>query len=128
MCLWTTQEKPKRVDAPIKAYKVLEFIEDEYFSPVYYYNYTQHIVDNILVKEEVPKIEYEREFYAVGKGRVGRGLHLFTSYEAARFFLMPSPYKTLVIFECEIPEGAYCFLNESKTEICTNKFRFIKEV
>lgn len=126
MCLWTTQEKPKRTDASIKAYKVLEFIDNEYFSPVQFCNYTPFIGGNLLVKEKIPKIECEGEFYIIGRGRVNEGLHLFTEYTSAA--LVASRSSKRVVFECEIPEGAYYFLNEDKTEICTNKFRFIKEV
>lgn len=126
MCLWTTQEKPVRADAPIKAYKVLEFIEEEYFSPVQFCNYTPFIENNILVKEKVPRIEYEGEFYIIGRGRVNEGLHLFTELGSAE--LVASRSSKRVVFECEIPEGAYYFLNLDRTEICTNKFRFIKEV
>ena len=126
MCLWTTQLKPIKVDALIKAYKVLEFIDNEYFSPVQFCNYTLFIGSNFLIKESIPKIEYEGEFYIIGRGRVNKGLHLFTEYTSAA--LVASRSSKRVIFECEIPEGAYYFLNEDKTEICTNKFRFIKEV
>lgn len=72
------------------------------------------------------KCSRNKEFYIIGRGRVNEGLHLFTELGSAE--LVASRSSKRVVFECEIPEGAYYFLNLDKTEICTNKFRFIKEV
>ena len=126
MCLFTKRLKPVKAEVPIKAYKVLKVVKEEYFSPVQFYNYTPFIENNILVKEKVPRIEYEGEFYIIGRGRVNKGLHLFMELDYAE--LVASRDSTRVVFECEIPEGAYYFLSDDKAEICTNKFRFIKEI
>lgn len=126
MCLWTKMEKPIKAETPIKAYKVLLLLGDAYFSPVQYYEYTSYLNGFLLVKDVVPEIEYKEELYILGVGRINRGLHLFANLEDAKLVASRCPNR--LVFECEIPEGSYYFLNKDNNEICTNQFRFIREV
>lgn len=58
--------------------------------------------------------------------KVNEGFHLFTrEYEAS---YVSEKFETGVIFECEIPIGSYYFMEDGRTQICTNQFRFIKEI
>lgn len=124
MCLFTVQSKPLIAKEPIKCYKALisHYTSNKYLSPIQKFNYTQFIKKNLLVKGKIPKIEDEIELLLRGIGRVNRGFHLYTRYPETLY------YGNGIIFECEIPVGSYYFTNPYGTEICTNQFRFIKEI
>lgn len=122
MCLFTVQSKPLIAKEPIRAYKILIAHSASYISSIQKFNYTQFIKKNLLVKDKIPKIENEIELILRGIGRVNRGFHLYTRCPETLY------YGNGIIFECEIPVGSYYFTNPYGTEICTNQFRFIKEI
>lgn len=131
MCLWTKQIKPLIAEEPIIAYKVLiNTIDNKFISPYQEYDYTKYINSNEIIKDVIPKAinpnvcEVLEDIMKLKK--VYKGIHLFTKIETSFYFA--KCFRSSVIFKCEIPINSYYFMNSSETEICTNQFKFIKEI
>lgn len=127
MCLITSNPKVHCCIKPIKAYKVLLLTEDEmYISPYKLYDYTRYTKDGTLVKDCIPRpiLDYSSRKYVVNEG-----LHLCSDLHStlAELQIVEESYSNrIAVFECEIPPGSIYIRGEK--DICTNQFRFIKEV
>lgn len=135
MCLITNQMVPVINPMPIRAYKVLTetptssimkrllHMYKEYTSPIMDFDYTKYVYSHNLIKGVVPKINYIRE--------VHKGFHLFISLEATKNLLGQYPKDSIckgVVFECEIPINSHYFVSYDDLEICTDQFKFVKEI
>lgn len=135
MCLITYQRIPLVNHNPIRAYKVLtvrptlnvwkrlRHITNEYISPIMEFDYTYFVHSNNLIKGVIPRVVELRE--------VHEGFHLYIDLEATKTLLEKysiSSHCKGVVFECEIPSNSYCIESYNGKEICTNQFRFIKEI
>lgn len=133
MCLITHQKYPIENGKPIKAYKVVATTPNKNFfgvllwGPIRYkapfysiFEYTKFIRFHHTVSGLVPKAIVNA---------VNQGFHLYLDIESAKYTIKHYDiYNRWVIFECEIPIGSKCFVNDDNTEICTNQFRFIRKV
>lgn len=130
MCLLTNQATSIINEKPIKAYKVLikiptlsviersMHILNKYISPIMEFNYTHYIHSGRIIRGIIPE--------AIWGGEVHAGFHLFISLDVAK--KLSDPHSKMVIFECEIPSNSHCFVSYDDLEICTNQFRFIREL
>lgn len=129
MCLYTKQKEPLIAEKPIKAFKVLYNFGDKFLSAFQDYDYTEYVNSHCLVKDTIPKAEHPSLNLVIAcfdLEVVNRGLHLYINKAKA---IAAAKWCTAgVVFECDIPIGSYYFLNDGETEICTNQFRFIKEI
>lgn len=132
MCLWTKQTKPLVAEEPIIAYKLLiHTINNKFISPYQVYDYTEYINNNEIVKDAIPRAIKPNNVGELledimGLKKVCEGIHLFAKADEA--FILAKCLRSGVIFKCEIPIGSCYFINNNKTEICTNQFKFIKEL
>lgn len=136
MCLITNQATSIINEKPIRAYKVLTetptlnimkrlflHIYKKYSAPIMEFDYTNYVYSHNLVKGAIPKVNRD--------GVVNEGFHLFISLGATKDLLeqYPKGFRCRgVVFECEIPSNSHCFVSYDDLEICTNQFRFIKEI
>lgn len=127
MCLRTQSSEVHCCIKSIKAYKVLLLTEDEmYVSPYKCYDYTRYVKDNTLVKDCIPQPIFECSSCSYV---VNEGLHLCSDLHSAmtEMWIAEGSYgNNAVVFECEIPPGSVYIRGEE--DICTNQFRFIKEI
>lgn len=132
MCLYTKQKEPLIAEKPIKAFKVLiHNFEDKFLSPFQDFDYTEYVNSHCIIKDITSKVEYPNHNFVIvcsdlGAVKINRGLRLFIDKNIA--IEIAKSYTAGVVFECDIPVGSYYFLNDGETEICTNQFRFIKEI
>ena len=132
MCLTTYQKQPKTNNKPIKAYKVIATSPNnsfwsiimgsiKYKAPFYsIFDYTRFIRFHHTVSGPIPE--------AIANA-VNQGFHLYLDIEAAKYIITHYDiYRRWVIFECEIPTGSKYFVSDDNAEICTNRFKFIKEL
>lgn len=133
MCLTTHQKYPIKNDKPIKAYKVVATTPNKNFfgvllwGPIRYkapfysiFDYTRFIRFHHTVSGPIPE--------AIANV-VNQGFHLYLDIEAAKYVIKHYDfYSRWVIFECEIPTGSKYFVSDDNAEICTNRFKFIKEL
>ena len=133
MCLITHQKYPVANGKPIKAYKVVAATPNKnffrsiimgsvkYIAPFYsVFEYTKFIRFHRTVSGPVPE---------VAQNMVNQGFHLYLDIESAKYMAgRYNIYDSWVIFECEIPIGSKCFVNDDNTEICTNRFKFIRKL
>lgn len=135
MCLLTNQKVPLINRSSIKAYKVLvKKPGNLYLSLFYEFNYTEYINNKCIISGPIPHIIMNSE--------VDEGFHLFLDLKDANIMaqslieLYTSELYSvglyeegeIVVFECEIPSESYYFIGNKEKEICTNQFRFIKEI
>lgn len=125
MCLRV--ENPQ-VHCCIKAYKVLLLTEDgRYISPYKLYDYTKYVKDSTLVEDCIPKPIFNQSYH---KYEVHEGLHLnsdiYGTLLESRIARGREFGDRIVVFECVIPPGATYIRGE--WDICTNQFRFVKEI
>lgn len=124
MCLYTTQEKVKILQAPILAYKVLLRTPIAIVSPFQFYPYTEYVVSHEIIEckdklEAIELKECESKWYAVIQG-----FHLYLDIDSAKDLRKWNV--SHVIYECEIPEGASCYIGLGGKDICVNRFRILR--
>lgn len=133
MCLTTHQKQPKTNNKPIKAYKVVATTPNKNFfgvllwGPIKYtapfysiFDYTRFIRFHHTVSGPVPEAIVNTVY---------QGFHLYLDIESAEYIIKHfDVYNRWVIFECEIPIGSKYFVSDDNTEICTNRFKFIKKL
>lgn len=132
MSLVTHLMTPLTNNEPIKAYKVLikspsikvcncvpYLVFMKYISPIMEFDYTNYVHSHNVISGPTP---------ITFSGFVSEGFHLFLDLEFAELTVKNYIIGKGVIFECEIPVNSQFFMNPGKTEICTNQFRFIKEI
>lgn len=132
MCLWTRQIEPLVAKESIIAYKILLLKDDDYLSPVMYYNYSEFIKEHKIVRDIIPSVNFTNIFGEVTDlGKIHKGLHLYLNKDYAEYVLKQykqNYFDKFILFKCEIPKGSYYFIGKAKLDICTNQFEFIEEV
>lgn len=124
MCLYTTQEKVKILQAPILAYKVLLKTPIAIVSPFQFYPYTEYAVSHEIIecKDKLEAIEIKDP--RIKGYDVTHGFHLFLDIDRAKSLKRWNV--SHIIYECEIPEGASCYIGWDGKEICVNRFRILR--